>query len=101
MRELGETSANSNFLRYHPAVVSHDIPRLDFETGQRIKKVIENKLAINPLLYGSPLHGILKRLFKIRVGDFRIIYAIEKSSATILVIDHRKDVYRTAEARLY
>ncbi|MDO8593985.1 MAG: type II toxin-antitoxin system RelE/ParE family toxin [bacterium] len=100
MRELGKTSANNNSLRYHPAVVSHDIPLLDFEMGQRVRKVIENKLTTNPLLYGSPLHGILKKLFKIRVGDFRIIYAIEKSTVIILVIDHRKDVDRTAETRL-
>ena len=54
MRQLGKTSVNSNSLRYHPAVVSLDIPQLDFEMGQRVRKVIKNKLTTNPLLYGSP-----------------------------------------------
>ena len=45
---------------------------------------------------GRPLVGTFKGLFKFRVGDYRIIYSIEKNRLTIFVLRilHRKDVYR-------
>jgi mRNA interferase RelE/StbE len=46
-------------------------------------------------------HGCVKlvghdNLYRIRVGDYRIVYAIDdaKSSVEITIIAHRRDVYR-------
>jgi mRNA-degrading endonuclease RelE of RelBE toxin-antitoxin system len=33
-------------------------------------------------------------LYRVRVGDYRIIYSISDSSVLVLKIGHRSDVYR-------
>jgi mRNA interferase RelE/StbE len=33
-------------------------------------------------------------LYRVRVGDYRIIYSISNSSVLVLKIGHRKDVYK-------
>ena len=44
---------------------------------------------------GKPLTGPYKGLWKYRIGDYRIIYAIEDKRLVVFVlrIRHRKDVY--------
>ena len=84
---------------YHPAVVKKDIPVLPLLAAKRIKKAIEEKLTTNPLLYGFPLHGSLKNLFKLRAGDWRVVYSIRDKHVLILVIASRKDAYQLAERR--
>ncbi len=52
-------------------------------------------LAVNPWCFGSSkLSGV--EAWKIRVGDYRIVYTIDQSTRSVLVedIDHRRDVYR-------
>jgi mRNA interferase RelE/StbE len=45
---------------------------------------------------GIPLHGDLRGRRKYRVGDYRIIYSIEKNQLVIYVlrVAHRKESYR-------
>jgi mRNA interferase RelE/StbE len=45
--------------------------------------------------FGLPLRRNLKGLMKLRVGDYRIIYSIEKQTVTVHVIKigHRREVY--------
>jgi mRNA interferase RelE/StbE len=55
-----------------------------------------HSLADNPRPHGSmKLQGNLN-LYRIRVGDWRIVYAIDdpRQSVTITIIADRKDVYR-------
>jgi mRNA interferase RelE/StbE len=42
------------------------------------------------------LTGKLKRTFKLRVGDYRVIYGFNRntSSLTVLMIGHRSDIYK-------
>jgi len=65
----------------------------------RVQKAIELKLTINPLFYGATLHGIPLRLFKLRVGDWRIVYEISPAFVDILFIGNRKDVYARLRRR--
>ena len=60
-----------------------------------IRRAIEEKLMTDPLRFGLPLRRNLLGLMKLRVGDYRIIYSIEKETVTVYVIKigHRKDVY--------
>ncbi|HEY4479767.1 MAG TPA: type II toxin-antitoxin system RelE/ParE family toxin [Candidatus Paceibacterota bacterium] len=87
-------------VRYHPAVISKDIPALDRTAQKRIRLAINNKLLVNPLLYGKPLHGTLRRFFKLRIGNWRIVYEITPSYVDILLIAHRKDSYSKALNRI-
>ncbi|TAN37915.1 MAG: type II toxin-antitoxin system RelE/ParE family toxin [Verrucomicrobia bacterium] len=53
------------------------------------------KLAINPRPAGvKKLAG--REAWRIRVGDYRIIYEINDAELTILVVDlgHRREIYR-------
>lgn len=60
--------------------------------GQRIKWLAENLDAIEP----KRLTGQLAGLYKLREGDFRIIYQVFRTEKLIVVhcIGHRRDVYR-------
>lgn len=73
-----------------------EIEGLDGSIKKIIKKVIEDKLMIDPLKFGLPLRRNLSGLFKLRVGDYRIIYKIEKKEVIILIISvgHRREVYK-------
>ena len=67
-----------------------DIPKEDLK---RIFKVID-KLETNPEL-GKSLHGAFKPLRRLKIGDYRVIYAYDGSNLLVLVIkiSHRKSVY--------
>ena len=59
---------------------------------------IKNKLfslEVEPRPHGSQkLHGT--DFFRIRIGDYRVIYSIEDTHKTVKVLDigHRREVYR-------
>jgi mRNA interferase RelE/StbE len=44
-----------------------------------------------------PLAGNLKEIYKLRVGDYRVLYTFDKGQQTILVhfVQHRSEVYKT------
>ncbi len=87
-------------LRYHPDVKSDDIPRLDGKMKARIKKAIETRLATAPHQYGEPLRKTLHGYWKMRVGDYRVVFKIVDEEVWILGIMHRKKVYEAIEKRL-
>jgi len=84
---------------YHPLVVKKDIALLGKVTTTKIRQAIEAKLVEHPEIYGLPLRGTLKRYWKLRVGDHRIVYEIAGAEVRILVIAHRKNVYELADSR--
>ena len=99
MKKPGKENKEGWVLRYHPVVLIKDIPVLDTLSARRVKKAVEFKLSVNPLLYGEPLHGVLLRFFKLRVGDLRLVYEISPPYVHVLLIAHRKDVYAQLRRR--
>lgn len=83
---------------YHHEVKS-DIEKIDNKIKNRIKTAIESRLSIAPHQYGEPLRKTLKGYWKLRVGDYRIVFKIVKNEVWILGIIHRKDVYMEVEKR--
>lgn len=79
---------------YHELVVKKDIPKLDNKIKEVVKMAIENKLEIDPLTFGLPLRRSLKGYRKLRVGDYRIIFRIEKNKIKIFAIMHRSIIYK-------
>ncbi|MFH1857247.1 MAG: type II toxin-antitoxin system RelE/ParE family toxin [Candidatus Omnitrophota bacterium] len=77
---------------YHPEIIK-DISGLPKNIKTRIKKAIESRLVVDPVKFGEPLRRSLQGCRKLRVGDYRIIYKIDKSNIIILKIGHRKEVY--------
>jgi mRNA interferase RelE/StbE len=71
-----------------------EIPKVDY------KKIVAaiNSLAENPFPNGSlKLEATKEKLFRIRKGNYRIIYSVEHDiiTITILKVAHRKDVYKS------
>jgi len=80
-------------LLYHPLVVSRDMPRLDPPTRKQIRGAIERKLTGHPEASAKPLAHTTRRLWSLRVGDWRVIFSLRETEIWILKIGHRRDVY--------
>lgn len=67
--------------------------KLDKKTIERITQRLES-IAKDPFKYVKRLKG--SNLYRLRVGDYRVIMGIERGRMVILVLDvgHRKAVYR-------
>ena len=63
-----------------------EITALDGAVKKLIKKAIEDKLMVDPLKFGSPLRRNLAGLFKLRVGNYRIIYQIKNNEVIVLIV---------------
>ncbi|MBW2664358.1 MAG: type II toxin-antitoxin system RelE/ParE family toxin [Deltaproteobacteria bacterium] len=86
-------------LKYHPNVKRSDLPQIDAKNKSMIKRAIENRLATQPETYGKPLRKTLKGYWKLRVGDYRIVFKVYDNSIFIFGIIHRKEVYRLIKKR--
>ena len=87
-------------LRYHPRVADQDLPKIPTETRRRIARQIEARLGTSPEHFGAPLKGSLHGYWKLRVGDYRVVFKVDGNSVWILAVLHRKDVYGRAARRL-
>ncbi|OGI60787.1 hypothetical protein A2814_00110 [Candidatus Nomurabacteria bacterium RIFCSPHIGHO2_01_FULL_38_19] len=85
---------------YVAKVVKDDIPKISGLYKNRIKQAIETKLVSEPDLYGKPLRKSLRGYFKLRVGDYRIIFRIENAKVKIFAIAHRRIVYEIVHGRI-
>ena len=97
---MKKPGADEYRITYHYLVVDFDIPRLDRSTARQIEGAIKRKLTVEPEMYGLPLRGILAGCWKLRVGDWRIIYQILGGEVRILIIENRRDVYQRVLSRL-
>ena len=87
-------------LAYHELVVREDIPALPKTMHERIRRAIESRLSTEPNLYGKPLRRTLVGYRTLRVGDYRVIFRIERMVVQIFLIAHRSVVYVDAKKRL-
>jgi len=71
------------------------ILKLDRAVQKRIVSALEG-LAENPYPPGSRKLQGMDDAHRIRVGDYRIVYVVQKKRLVVLVVRvaHRKDVYR-------
>jgi mRNA interferase RelE/StbE len=72
-----------------------ELAALPKEAQRQIARKID-ALRENPRPPGGKLLQDEERFYRLRVGDYRVIYSIEGKRLVILVIKigHRKDVYR-------
>ena len=77
-------------LRYHPDVKAVDVPLLTARLRTRIKNAIESRLTTAPHVYGKLLRKTLRGYWKLRVGDYRVVFKIVAEEVWILGIIHRK-----------
>ena len=74
--------------------VHKDFKKLDKPHVALIVKTIE-ALAKNPRPHNSKKLVDTKRTYRVRVGDYRVIYQVDDSQKTVLLnyVSHRKDAY--------
>jgi len=91
-------------LRYTPDAAA-DIKSLDGSIRKQLRRVLEKKLAVDPLGYGLPLRGPLANFWKHEFGNHRVIYRIYPQSTVVVVcaVGVRKqgdveDIYRQLES---
>jgi mRNA interferase RelE/StbE len=76
---------------------TRELAALDRQVASRIVRRVqwlaENIEAIKPL----PLSGELSSFYKLRVGDYRVIYEILSPEHTLIIhaIGHRREIYRS------
>ncbi len=73
--------------------VEKDLARLDKREARRILDKIEKELSAHPDRYPT-LKGEFEGLRKMRMGDYRVIYAVLGNDVLILRIGNRREVYR-------
>ena len=71
-------------LLYHPAVRDEDLQNIPRNIQSRLARAIETRLTSE---------GTLRPYWKLRVGDYRIVYKIVGREVWILAVLHRKEIY--------
>ena len=87
-------------ITFHPLVTNEDIPRLDTFWRYETRDAIRTKLTTEPELYGKPLRESLKGYRSLRIGDYRVVYRIEKRVVKVIAIVHRSGKYKGIEKRM-
>jgi mRNA interferase RelE/StbE len=84
-------------IEFDPAALK-ELSKLDKPVERRILKFLNERVARldDPRQIGSSLQGTLSRLWKYRVGDYRLICSLQDDRFVILVlrIGHRREVYK-------
>lgn len=72
-----------------------DLTDLDTTAQRQVRQHID-RLAENPFPPGAKKLHAEEPFFRIRAGDYRIIYSVEGRELLVIIvkIGHRKDVYR-------
>lgn len=87
-------------LVYHPDVLAKDLPRINANLAHRIVQASAKRLTTEPTYYGEALRHEYKGFWKIRVGDYRVIFKVATEEVWIYRIGHRRDVYTISLSRL-
>lgn len=67
-----------------------DLPKDD--RGRASLSVLE--LAANPYPHGAEKLKGSEHTYRVRTGDYRIVYEIVGEEVSVIAVRHRKDVYR-------
>jgi mRNA interferase RelE/StbE len=70
-----------------------DIDRLDASVKKRIGNTLL-RYKENPLLFAEPLTDSELGGYRFRIGDYRVIFDIEKKDIVVLRVGHRKEIYK-------
>ncbi len=83
-------------MTYDVSWTGTSLKQLEKLEKQVVKRIIDKveKIKIDPFLFVEKLKGI--DLYKLRIGDYRVILSIEKRRMIIFVLElgHRSIVYR-------
>ncbi len=83
-----------NFRILYHKNIKKDLKSLDSNIIDNFFKIVEDRIAKNPFS-GERLKGKLRDIWKYRIGNYRVLYAIHQDELRVLVLRfrHRKNVY--------
>ncbi len=74
---------------------AREISKLDNLVKRKIKEAIETKLLVNPLGNSLKLQDFeVKGARRLRVGNYRVIFYLDKGIIEILRVGHRREIYK-------
>ena len=76
----------------YKASVRQDLKQIDSKNAEKIINEIRTILGSNPRT-GEALQGEFRGLFKLRIGDYSVIYALIDDDVLVLRIKHRSNAY--------
>lgn len=78
--------------------VADDMASFPKNDQSMIYQRIVDRLSTAPVESGKRLKGDLHPLFRLRVGNYRVVYQVspEERSVRVLYVAHRKEVYQGA-----
>ena len=81
-----------------------EVASLDGSIKKRLKKVLTDKLSVDPAGYGTPLRGVLSGFWKHEFASHRVIYRVYPDESTLVICavgkrqgKHVTDVYKQLE----
>jgi mRNA interferase RelE/StbE len=77
-------------LVYHREIRGKDVPAINQNLRKRISRAIESRLTTEPERYGEPLRRTLKGYWRLRVGDYQVVFKVVKNEVWIFGIIHRR-----------
>ena len=86
MRLVYSSDAEKNLARLPAAIAERIHEKIQWFAGQE-----------DPIVFAKPLHGDRKGCYRFRIGDYRAVFTIQNGKVLVLlvlVIQHRKEVYR-------
>ena len=77
------------------ASAAKELRKIDRQTIPRIVAAVE-QLANEPFPVGAKKLQGTESIYRIRVGDYRIVYEVDAAEVVIIIVRvrHRKEVYR-------
>ena len=71
-----------------------DLEKLDHQVVRRVLRKVSWLSEHFERVVPEPLSGEFKGTYKLRVGEWRVIYTVEKEKIVIQFVGHRREVYR-------
>ena len=80
-------------IKYSPLFNWKILERVPRDHLKRIRAAISQKLTTQPDFFGKPLRGSLLGMRSLRVGDYRVLFSIQKTDVSIIDIGQRATIY--------
>ncbi len=71
-----------------------DLEGIDRPIAERILRKLDWYARNFDSIVPEPLSGEFEGTYKLRIGDWRVVYVIENEKLVILFVGHRKEIYR-------
>lgn len=82
-------------IKFLKSVTEENLPTLPVKIEARVREAIDKRIAVDPVNLGKALRGRLVGSRRLRVGDYRIIYRVDKLEHTVTItkVGHRSTIY--------